>query len=124
HRVTGVIEDGMPIIGVPLDEVVERLALPAPTHAKIDTDGYELDVLLGAMNTLSRPEWRSILVELDRDGTARNEENRALLADVGFGVGRQHARQASPAFPNPERRPDVYWTFERAQPRARGFPLV
>ena len=113
HRVASQTDDGTPIVGMPLDDLVERLALPVPTHAKIDTDGYELEVLRGAPRTLARPEWQSIIVELDRDETPRNDEIRALLADAGFGAGRRHPRRTSAAFPHPERRPDVYWTFSR-----------
>ena len=119
HRVTNQTDEAMPIVGAPLDDLVERLALPVPTHAKIDTDGYELDVLRGAPITLARPEWQSIMIELDRDETQRNQQIRTLLADAGFGAGQRHPRRMSSAFPHPERRPDVYWTFSRVVPRKR-----
>jgi FkbM family methyltransferase len=119
HRSSNDEAGSVTIVGVPLDEVVERLGLPAPTHAKIDTDGYEVDVLLGAERTLARPQWRSIIIELDREETPRNDEIRTLLADAGFGTHRRHARVSSPAFPDPEHRPDVYWTFSR-EVRRRG----
>jgi FkbM family methyltransferase len=119
HLVTNQVEEATPIVGVPLDDLIDRLALPPPNHAKIDTDGYELDVLQGATATLARPEWQSIMIELDREETSRNEQIRTLLADAGFGAGRKHVRQASPAFPNPDRRPDVYWTFVRTAPVGR-----
>jgi FkbM family methyltransferase len=100
-------------LGVRLDDVVEILGVPVPTHAKVDVDGYELDVLRGAQRTLARLEWRSILVELDRDETERNREIRTLLAAAGFGTGVRNERTATPGYPDPERRPDVYWTFTR-----------
>jgi FkbM family methyltransferase len=106
------------ILGVRLDDLIERFGLPAPTHAKIDTDGSELDVLRGAERTLARPEWRSILAELDRGETRRNGEIKRLLADSGFDAGRQHERLPSPNYPHPEGRPDVYWTFTRLPTRA------
>jgi FkbM family methyltransferase len=118
HQVTSQLEAAAPIMGIPLDDLVERFALPVPNHAKIDTDGFELEVLRGAASTLARPEWRSILIELDREETTRNEHIRAVLADAGFGAGREHVRRTSPAFPRPENRPDVYWTFERAESRS------
>jgi len=137
HRAEGTLPSGEPdtvaVFGVRLDDLVERLGLPAPTHAKIDTDGYELDVLRGAERALARPEWRSIIVELDREETDRSVEIKALLADAGFDAGRRHERLATPHFPEPEGRPDVYWTFTRAsarplrptrrRPRARLAPL-
>jgi FkbM family methyltransferase len=106
------------ILGVRLDDLVDRFGLPAPTHAKIDTDGYELQVLRGAERTLSRPSWRSVIVELDREETNRNRKIRKLLASAGFDTGCPHGRRASPGFPHPEGRPDVYWTFTRLPARA------
>jgi FkbM family methyltransferase len=128
HRVSRLI--GMPeegsdtIVGIRLDDVVERFGLPVPTHAKIDTDGYEVDVLVGAERTLVRDEWQSIIIELDRDDTSRNKQIRTILTDTGFGVQRQHTRLPSPAFPDPDSRPDVYWTFSRDAPRPKraSFP--
>jgi len=122
HHLTSQAEGAVPIMGIPLDDLVERLALPVPNHAKIDTDGFELEVLRGAASTLARPEWQSILIELDREETARNEQIRAVLVDAGFGDGRKHVRETSPAFPHPENRPDVYWTFERDESRPRRTP--
>jgi hypothetical protein len=103
----------VPIVGIPLDELVERFGLPVPNHAKIDTDGYELEVLAGAERTLARKEWESIHVELDREETGRNEQIRRVLADAGFHNQRRHERRPTSAFPDPDSRPDVYWTFSR-----------
>jgi FkbM family methyltransferase len=110
--------DSAPVLGIPLDDLVERFGFPPPTHAKIDTDGYELEVLQGAAQTLARPGWRSLIVELDRGQTRRNRQITRLLADAGFTSSREHARGPSPRFPNPEGR-DVYWTFSRPEPQAR-----
>ncbi|HST24938.1 MAG TPA: FkbM family methyltransferase [Gaiellaceae bacterium] len=119
HRIAaghGLGEPGsLTILAVTLDELIERFGLPVPTHAKIDTDGYELDVLRGAERTLARPEWRSIIVELDPGDTKRNREIQRRLRDAGFDGGLRHTRLASPNFPRPEGRPDVYWTFDRVQ---------
>lgn len=122
HRIRRQLTPGKPsattVLGVRLDDLVERFGLPTPTHAKIDTDGYELDVLAGAERTLTRPEWRSIIIELDREETNRNRQIKKLLAQSGFDTGREHKRLPSPSFPNPEGRPDVYWTFTRSLARA------
>ena len=101
------------IIGIRLDDLVERFGVPVPTHAKIDVDGAELDVLRGAERTLARPEWRSIIVELDPEETDRNRAIKSLLANAGFDFGRRHERRASRRWPHPEKREDVYWTFTR-----------
>jgi FkbM family methyltransferase len=108
--------DASAVVGIRLDDLVERFGLPVPTHAKIDTDGYELRVLQGAERTLARPEWKSIIIELDRVETSRNREIRETLAAAGFDASREHPRVASPGFPHPEGRPDVYWTFSRSSP--------
>lgn len=121
HRISSLSASEEPgtvtILGVRLDDLVERFGLPVPTHAKIDTDGCELDVLLGAERTLARPEWRSILVELDRGETDRSREIKQLLGSSGFDTGRRHERPPSPNFPHPEGRPDIYWTFTRLPTR-------
>jgi FkbM family methyltransferase len=93
------------ILAVRLDDLVERFGLPVPTHAKIDVDGAELDVLRGAERTLARPEWRSIIVELDPGETERNDAVKTLLAGQGFGPGLRHERDREA--------PDVYWSFTR-----------
>jgi FkbM family methyltransferase len=117
-------EESATIIGVPLDDLVGRFGLPVPTHAKIDTDGYELEVLLGAERTLVRKEWKSLTIELDREETSRNDEIRKLLAEAGFETQRRYARRPTPAFPDPESRPDVYWTFSRDAAGRRIAPRV
>ena len=113
HRVATDTDSGQPrvagVVGVRLDDLVERFGLPVPTHAKIDVDGGELEVLRGAQRTLRRPEWRSILIELELGGeTEQNRAAKALLAQAGFHPERRHSR-----FPVPNDRKDRYWTFIR-----------
>jgi FkbM family methyltransferase len=121
HRVSSDLGLGGPqvarVIGVCLDDLVERFGMPVPTHAKIDVDGGELEVLRGAVRTLTRLEWRSIIVEIDRGETERNRAIKALLAEAGFDSGRLHARLPSVHYPEPKRRKDIYWTFTRPTDR-------
>jgi FkbM family methyltransferase len=108
------VGEGPVTLGIRLDDAVDRLGIPPPTHAKIDVDGHEVEVLRGAEQTLIRPEWRSILIELDRRETDRNREIRELLVAAGFDEGVRQERTASRRYPDPKRRPDVYWIFTRA----------
>jgi FkbM family methyltransferase len=113
HRLDTETESAAMVVGIRLDDFVEKLGGPVPTHAKVDVDGYEADVLLGAARTLARPEWRSIMVELDPKESPRNQEIRNLLAETGFGPGTRIERAPTRRYPHPERRPDVYWNFTR-----------
>jgi FkbM family methyltransferase len=99
------------VVGASLDDLVERVGLPTPTHAKIDVDGAEYEVLVGAERTLRRREWRSLLIELDAAETDRNVAVRALLDDAGFDSSERHA--AEPKVPGRERHV-AYWTFSRS----------
>jgi FkbM family methyltransferase len=113
HRVASDLDSGHPrvarVVGVRLDDLVERFGLPVPTHAKIDVDGGELEVLRGAARTLRRPEWRSILIELQLGGeTKQNRAVKALLEAAGFLSSHRHSR-----YPVPNDRKDRYWTFTR-----------
>jgi FkbM family methyltransferase len=66
-----------------IDQLVEKGVMPAPTHIKIDVDGFEHKVIAGARRTLKGPSVRSILVEIN----SLLPEHRAIvdeLAALGF----------------------------------------
>ena len=46
---------GSQTIGIRLDDAIVQLGVPGPTHAKIDTDGHEVEVLRGAGKALADP---------------------------------------------------------------------
>jgi FkbM family methyltransferase len=52
-------------VSFPLDELVERGAVPPPNHIKIDVDGFEYKVARGAAKTFDRPDLKTILLEVD-----------------------------------------------------------
>ncbi len=59
-----------------LDDIVGHL--PCPQHIKLDTDGYELPTLRGAIQTL--PKIKSLLIEID-ERHPDTKEVYALLKD-------------------------------------------
>jgi FkbM family methyltransferase len=46
------------------DDLIRREDIPVPTVLKIDTEGFELDVLRGMTDLLSKPQLRAIFVEV------------------------------------------------------------
>jgi FkbM family methyltransferase len=71
-----------------LDDLVELLSLPEPTHVKVDVDGIEGPVLEGATRTLARGKIEELLVEIvdhDRAGT-RLAAIQRLLEPHGYAL--------------------------------------
>jgi FkbM family methyltransferase len=61
-----------------LDELVASKAMPAPTHVKIDVDGFEPRVIAGGSQTLRDGGVRSLLVETNQN----LEDHRAMVAQL------------------------------------------
>jgi FkbM family methyltransferase len=72
-----------PALAYRLDDLVAQLELPPPSLVKVDVDGAEGAVLAGAPETLARPELRSVLVELEREGEGASTAE-AALAQAGL----------------------------------------
>lgn len=70
HKVTrnGATVAGMPftqrMFTVQLDDL-QTWGIPVPNHIKIDVDGGEVNVVHGGTLTLSSPQMRSVMVEID-----------------------------------------------------------
>jgi FkbM family methyltransferase len=76
-----------PVLTVTLDHLVNHFNLPAPTLIKLDVDGAEMQVLLGARATLRSASVRSLIVEL------RGNEATAIarmLEDAGLKLSNRH----------------------------------
>ena len=72
-------------IGFCIDEFVEMLSPPLPTHVKIDVDGIEADILRGGRKTLSASRVRSMIVEIQGNpSSTRGHEIITLMTELGF----------------------------------------
>ena len=87
-----------------LDHVIFDTGLPAPTHIKIDVDGFEHTIIAGGIRTLALPSLRSMMIEINID-----LEQHRRIADtlVSYGLtpdpaaeARLDARVADPDLPN------------------------
>jgi FkbM family methyltransferase len=95
------------VMGFRLDDLRRQLALPEPTHLKIDVDGSEHLVLGGARETLQDARLRTLMVET----APRTEVGRAVhdaLTAAGFMLAEETPRGSD----------DVNRRYERATPTA------
>lgn len=76
-----------------LDLLVQRQAIPVPTHIKIDVDGIEPKVVGGMMTTLAQPALRSVLVEIN-SGLASHQAIMEHMRSIGFGWSEAQVNQA------------------------------
>jgi FkbM family methyltransferase len=81
-------EHAQAVMKQPLDKVVSELNLPPPRYIKIDVDGSELEVLLGATETLANPCVKSVFIELCELARSGAEEAN-VLKRLGFQLVRK-----------------------------------
>lgn len=80
------------ILSYKLDDLINQFNLPIPNHIKLDVDGPELDVLSGAQQTLSHPNMRSLMVELNESMNKSDETIVDFLESQGFHLKARHIR--------------------------------
>lgn len=71
------------VITYRLDDLISQFGLPTPTHIKLDVDGAEREVLVGAERTLRSDALRSVLVEVGEG----DEDVKGLLQEAGLELG-------------------------------------
>jgi FkbM family methyltransferase len=69
---------------VTLDSFFNNLELKQPVLLKMDTEGHEPEVLLGAIATLKHINWVSIDAGLERYGKSTSNEVARILIEQGF----------------------------------------
>lgn len=80
-------------LGLSLDDLVRHAALPAPNVIKLDVDGLEEDILVGARRVLSQPTLRTVLVELNEERDKSCAQAVDLLRAAGLcPTGKHHLR--------------------------------
>ncbi|MBC7427477.1 MAG: FkbM family methyltransferase [Bacteriovorax sp.] len=72
-----------------LDKVAELLNVSI-NYLKIDVDGNEKNILLGADKVLSSPELKSILIEVEKIDDDENNELVLILKKYGFKINEKH----------------------------------
>lgn len=78
-------------LSISLDDLIEKYNLPAPSHIKIDVDGLESDIIHGAAKTISHPNLKSVLVELN-DDLPEDAKVVRIFKENGFVLkGKYHA---------------------------------
>jgi FkbM family methyltransferase len=66
-----------------LDTLIKSKGIPIPNHIKIDVDGFEPKVIAGALETLSMPEVKSLLIETNQN-LNDHKEMVSQLTIMGF----------------------------------------
>lgn len=81
-----IIKEAISLRVYPLDEVLEAHDLPSPDHVKLDVEGYELEVLAGAVEALKHVS--AIRAEISftamREGQPLYYELGSFLDQAGF----------------------------------------
>lgn len=72
-----------------LDELIEKYHLPTPTHLKIDVDGIEEKVILGARKALLSDQLKSVLIEIN-ENKAVDRSAVNMLLEFGFELTGKH----------------------------------
>jgi len=74
-------------LGLPLDFLLNEKILPeVPKMIKIDVDGIEHLILLGAKKTLKDPKCKTVLIEINEKFKEQATESEKILTECGFSL--------------------------------------
>jgi FkbM family methyltransferase len=80
------------MIGLSIDDFIDRFDPPFPTHIKIDVDGIENRIVRGAVKTLADRRLQSVSIELDDARAECCIEVQSALARAGLcQVAKRHS---------------------------------
>ena len=84
-----------PVIAYALDDLISQFDFPVPSHLKIDVDGTEMDLLMGAQKTLENPLLRTIMIEISERRTPASAI-AAYLSPKGWSLAERYDRPVKP----------------------------
>jgi hypothetical protein len=74
-------------LGLPLDFLLTEKILPeVPKMIKIDVDGIEHLILLGAKKTLKDSKCKTVLIEINEKFKGQASESEKILTECGFSL--------------------------------------
>ena len=77
------------MIAYSIDDFLSTFDIPFPNYVKIDVDGIEHQIILGAQKTLSDKRLFSILIELD-NGRSDYNQTIKIIEESGFNMISKH----------------------------------
>lgn len=72
------------MIGFSIDDFIKQFNPPFPNHIKIDVDGIEEKIIIGAKETLDDKRLKSILIELDTNRKEYFQRVTKIFENAGF----------------------------------------
>ena len=82
-------------LGYPLDFLLAQKILPEiPRMIKIDVDGIEHLILVGAKETLSNSICKTVLIEVNDNFSDQAEQTMTILSECGFSLKEKHHQAA------------------------------
>jgi len=83
------------MIAYSIDDFLSTFYIPFPNYVKIDVDGIEHQIILGAQKTLSDKRLFSILIELD-NGRIDYSQTIRIIENAGFRMISKHQISQDP----------------------------